>query len=199
MNASRLYMIIGLVLVAAVVIVLLLPDDANIPAEPPAQGEAMPPGHPNVGDAEGGMAPGAGNVRTDFMAEYERLADKIEKQAESDTSDVLVYARMLLDAHQAKRALPLFERYVKAAPKNTAVMLDLSVAYFETKQPDKSAEITKKVLTIDPKNTTAMYNLGALEAAAKNTAKARAIWQKLVDSYPDSPDAARAQEMMKQL
>jgi tetratricopeptide (TPR) repeat protein len=190
-------MIIGLVLVAAVVIVLLLPDGSQAPAEPQAQGEAMPPGHPDI--AEGEMAPGAGNVRTDFMAEYERLAEKIKKQPESDTSDVLVYARMLLDAHQAKNALPLFERYVKAAPRNTAAMLDLSVAYFETKQQDKAAEITQKVLTIEPKNTTAMYNLGALAAVAENKAKAREIWQKLIESYPDSPDAARAQEMMKQL
>ena len=179
--------------------VLLLPDDTETPPEPQAQGEAMPPGHPNVDDAEGEMAPGAGNVRTDFMAEYDRLANKIENQPESDTNDVLVYARMLLDAHQAKSALPLFERYVKAAPKNTAAMLDLSVAYFETKQPDKAAKITAKVLTIEPKNTTAMYNLGALEAAAENKSKARDIWQKLIDAYPDSPDAVRAQEMMKQL
>jgi TolA-binding protein len=52
---------------------------------------------------------------------------------------------------------------------------------------------------VDPENTTAMYNLGALRAVTENKAEARQIWQELIDTYPDSPDAARAQEMMKQL
>ena len=198
MNASRLYMIIGLILVAAVAFVLLLPEDGDMPQQAETDQQQMPPGHPDVGDM-GGDQPGAGNVRTDFMAEFKRLGDKIAAQPAGDTSDVLVYARMLLDAHQAKNALPLFERYVEAAPKNTAAMLDLSVAYFETQQSDKAEAITRKVLSIDPKNTTAMYNLGALKAVAEKKDDARAIWQELIDTYPDSPDAARAKEMLSKL
>ncbi|MCB2206111.1 tetratricopeptide repeat protein [bacterium] len=199
MNASKLYMIIGVALVAIIVIVLLLPDENEAPQQqPPAAGE-MPPGHPDVPNMGGDENPGAGNVRGDFMAEFKRLGDKIEAQDASDTSDVLVYARMLLDAHQAKNALPLFERYIKAAPKNTAAMLDLSVAYFETKQEDKAENITRRVLKLEPENTTAMYNLGALAAVADNKEEARAIWEELIAKYPDSQDAMRAKEMMKQL
>ena len=198
MNASKLYMIIGVALVAIVVIVLLIPDEGET-VQTPETAEQMHPGHPDVTCMDGDGAPGSGNVRTDFMAEFERLGDKIKAQPETDTSDVLIYARMLLDAHQAANALPLFERYVKAAPKNTAVMLDLSVAYFETKNQDKAEAITRRVLQVDPENTTAMYNLGALAAVREKKAEAREIWQQLIDSYPDSPDAARAQEMMKQL
>ncbi len=198
MNASRLYMLIGLALVAIIVIVLLLPEEGEVPQQPETA-EQMPPGHPDVPGMGADGAPGAGNVRTDFMEEFKRLGDKIATQSESDTSDVLVYARMLLDAHQAANAVPLFERYVDAAPENTAAMLDLSVAYFETKQQEKAEAITRSVLSIDPKNTTAMYNLGALRAVTEKKAEARQIWQELIDKYPDSPDAARAREMMKQL
>ncbi|MDT8324303.1 MAG: tetratricopeptide repeat protein, partial [Bacteroidota bacterium] len=146
MNASRLYMVIGLALVAIIVIVLLIPEEGEMPQQQPGSAEQMPPGHPDVPGMGTDGAPGAGNVRTDFMAEFKRLGDKIAAQPESDTSDVLVYARMLLDAHQAANALPLFERYVEAAPKNTAAMLDLSVAYFETKKQDKAEAITRSVL-----------------------------------------------------
>lgn len=198
MNASRLYMVIGLSLVAIIVIVLLLPEEGDTPQQAETA-EQMPPGHPNVPGMGGDGAPGSGNVRTDFMQEFKRLGEKIAAQPESDTSDVLVYARMLLDAHQATNALPLFERYVEAAPKNTAAMLDLSVAYFETDQKDKAEAITRRVLKLEPENTTAMYNLGALRAVEEKKAEARSIWEELIEKYPDSPDAARAQEMIKQL
>ncbi len=195
MNASRLYLIIGAVLVAVLVIVILLPEGEQTTQQPAAQGQ-MPPGHPSV---EGDNAPNKSNVISSFMDEFERLGKKIAEQPESDTSDVLVYARMCNDAHQSARAVPLLERYLKAAPKNTDVMLDLSLAYYESKKPEKAEEITLKVLQIDPKNTTAMYNLGALAASREDKATARKYWEKLIREYPDSPNAERAKQFLQQL
>lgn len=195
MNASRLYLIIGAVLVAVLVIVILLPEGEDAPQQPAAQGE-MPPGHPGV---EGDNVPNKSNVIGSFMEEFERLEKKVSAQSESDTSDVLVYARMCLDAHQSAKAAPLLERYIKAAPKNTDVMLDLSVAYHENKDSKKAEEITLKVLQIDPKNTTAMYNLGALAASREDKATARKYWEKLIKEYPDSPSAERAKQFLEQL
>jgi Flp pilus assembly protein TadD len=133
------------------------------------------------------------------MSEYKRLGEKIGKQSANDTSDVLSYARMLLDAHQAANALPLLERYHKAAPKNVMVMLDLSLAYYDSQQVDKAEEITKKALSIEAGNSTAMYNLGAIYAATERKAEAKKIWQKLIAQSPDSKDAQRAKELMKEL
>ncbi len=195
MNAKRMYLIIGAVLVAALVIVILLPDDGQTPQET-AQENAMPPGHPDVG---GNNAPSKDNVITAFMEEFERLGEKIKKQPASDTSDVLVYAHMCLDAHQAAAALPLLERYSKAAPKNIDVMLDLSKAHHENGNAEKAEEITLRILKIDPKNTTAMYNLGALAASRDDKAAARKHWEKLIREYPDSPDAERAKHFMQNL
>lgn len=195
MNAKRMYLIIGAVLVAALIIVILLPDDGQAPKETAKEG-AMPPGHPDV---QGENTPSKSNVITSFMEEFERLGEKIKKQPASDTSDVLVYARMCLDAHQAANALPLLEHYSKAAPKNVDVMLDLSVAYFETQNQAKAEEVTQKVLKVDPKNTTAMYNLGALAAAREDKATARRHWEKLIREYPDSPNAERAKQFLQNL
>jgi cytochrome c-type biogenesis protein CcmH/NrfG len=195
MNTTRIYLIIGAVLVAVLVIVILLPEDEPVAHQHDAHTH-MPPGHPDVNDPN---APSKANVVSSFMEEFERLGSKIESQPESDTSDVLMYARMCLDAHQAATALPLLERYSKAAPKNTDVMLDLSVALFETKKPDEAKAMTLKVLQIDPKNTTAMYNLGALAAAADDKAEARRHWEKLIKEYPDSPNAERAKQFLQNL
>ncbi len=200
MNTQRLYLIIGLILVAAIVVVILLPDDETAPEQAPAA--QMPPGHPDVKGMEQGMGdgqPDASNVRTDFMSEYKRLGEKVGAQPASDTSDVLSYARMLLDAHQAANALPLLERYHKAAPKNVSVMLDLALAYYDTKSVDKAEQVTKKALVVEPKNSTAMYNLGAIYAATERKAEARKIWAKLIAASPESKDALRAKEMMTKL
>jgi cytochrome c-type biogenesis protein CcmH/NrfG len=195
MKASRLYLIIGAVLVAILVIVILLPDSEQAPQQTAQEG-AMPPGHPDV---KGDNTPSKDNVITSFLEELDRMEKKIAEQPEADTSGVLVYARMLLDGHRAADAVPLLERYSKAAPKNTDVMLDLSVAYFENKNPKKAEDITMKVLQVDPKNTTAMYNLGALAASLDDKEGARKYWEKLIREYPDSPNAERAKQFLKNL
>lgn len=197
MNASRIYLIIGAVLVAVLVIVILLPeDDAAVQQAAASTPQEMPPGHPDVDDPN---APSKSNVVSSFMEEFDRLGKKVDAQPASDTTDVLVYARMCLDAHQAAKALPLLERYSKAAPKNTDVMLDLSVAFYETGDTEKAKSITRKVLSVDPKNSTAMYNLGALAAAEGNKTEARNHWEKLIRDYPDSPSATRAKQFLETL
>ncbi|MFA6233702.1 MAG: tetratricopeptide repeat protein [Bacteroidota bacterium] len=195
MKASRLYLIIGAVLVAVLVIVILLPDGEETPQQTEKNG-AMPPGHPDV---KGDNAPSKSNVIESFLEELDQMEKKIAAQPKTDTSGVLVYARMLLDGHRAADAVPLLERYSKAAPKNTDVMLDLSVAYFEVKEPKKAESITLKVLQVDPKNTTAMYNLGALAASREDKAAARKYWEKLIKEYPDSPSAERAKQYLANL
>lgn len=195
MNATRLYMIIGAVLVAILVVVILLPTDETAPTQEAAQGQ-MPPGHPDVNDPN---APSKDNVIGSFMEEFERLGKKIEAQPATDTTDVLAYARMCLDAHQAATALPLLERYSKAAPKNVHVLLDLSVAQFETGKTDAAEATTRQVLRIDPRNTRAMYNLGALAASLERKDEARRHWEELIKNHPDSPDAERAKQFLQDL
>jgi tetratricopeptide (TPR) repeat protein len=196
MNARLVYFVLGAVLVTVVAIFIFIPEDQGGAPDQAATGD-LPPGHPDV--AEQGMPGGVGKVRGEFMQEYNRLREKVENQAESDTSEVLAYARILLSAHQAAESVQYFERYLKATPRDVTLMLDLSVAYFESKQPEKAEAITRRILEIDPGNTTAMYNLGALYAEQKRNGEAKAVWQKLIDTYPQSADAERARQFIGQL
>ncbi len=199
MDTKKIYSIVGAVLVAVIIIVILLPesDPLSEGAANPATGE-MPPGHPDT-DQMGSGERQIGAVKSSFMDEYKRLQAKVGQQPESDTSDVLVYARMLLDAHMAADALPLLQRYHRAAPDNIPVMLDLSVAFSETKQIDEATDMVHKVLAKDPENTTAMYNIGALYALHGQTVKAREAWEKLIRKHPKTPDAQRAMQFIGDL
>lgn len=201
MNYSRIYLALGSLVVIAFVVILLVTDDTPEKTAPAATADQqqMPPGHPDVGGQADPGAPGKGNVRQDFIEELNRLREQVKTQPASDTSDVLRLARMLADSHFSAEALPLFERYHKVNPKNTDVMLDLALVYFQTNQIEKSYAITRKTITVDPANTTALYNLGALYASEHKHPEAKKAWNDLIARYPKSEDAARAKQALVEL
>lgn len=201
MNYSRIYIALGSLVVIAFVIIVMVTDDTpkQTGSTATADQQEMPSGHPDVDAQADPNAPGKGNVRQDFIQELNRLREKVKTQAASDTSDVLRLARMLADSHFSAEALPLFERYHKVDPKNTDVMLDMALVYFQTEQIEKSYAITRKTIATDPANTTALYNLGALYAFEHKHDEAKKAWNDLISRYPKSEDAARAKESLVEL
>ncbi|MBL0177377.1 MAG: tetratricopeptide repeat protein [Ignavibacteria bacterium] len=200
MSIKQIYIIIGSILVIAVVAVAYFSNSTPTPDGPAA---GLPPGHPDVSQMEKGAAdptgaPSASNVRKDFIHEMEMMQKHADENP-NDTTDLLKLGQMLYFSHKIKEAVPYYERYLKAAPKNTDVMFDLALAYYDLQKTDKALEITQRILRLEPKNSKAMYNLGAIYATQGNKAEAKKTWQKLLDTAPDSEDAGRAKESMKQL
>jgi TolA-binding protein len=198
-NLTRIYLIIGALIILGIVGILVFTPSGQEEKQPAAS--AMPPGHPDVGGAEGGAPgqPSKSNVRQDFLQALEDLKTKVDKAPAKDTSGVMQLARMLFDSHKMAEAIPYFERYLNVDKRNTTVMLDLSIAYYSIQKPGKAMEVTEQILKIDPRNTTAMYNIGALHAEAGKKDEAKSVWQNLIDRYPKSEDAARAKEALGKL
>lgn len=199
MNSSKYYIGIALVLVAAVVIVVITQQEEQ-PQEPMTE-NGMPPGHPPIdGEMPGGEGePGKMNVRREFLDTLNAVRGRVDSRPETDTAEVLVLARMLYDSHQIDASIPYFERFVRLAPGHLDSHIDLSVAYFETKQYDQALKMTNTVLKKDPDNTIAMYNLGVINHIQDKPDEAKRIWKKLIEKYPDSPDAQRAENLMNSM
>jgi len=199
MSLKKIYFSIGALIIIAVLVIVLFFDTELKPTNT----SGLPPGHPNTGEMPSANSapsqPSKSNVRKDFIHTLEMMKKKVDEAPSTDTNNVLELARMMLDSHQATECIPYFERYIKAAPKNTAAMLDLSVAYYQLKQYDKAMETTKRILTLSPKHTTGMYNLGAIYATMEKKDLAKKTWENLVSKFPDSDDAKRAKEALKQL
>lgn len=198
MNMKTGYLIIGAVIVIGIGIVLWLTPGEE--TQQPVSG--MPPGHPDINAMQGGEGsdqPSKSNVRTEFVERLNELRKKIAAAPAKDTTDVFVLARMLTDAHQVAEAMPLWERYSAAAPKNIPVLMELANVYYELSAFEKALDATRRILKIEPANTMAMYNLGAIYATMEKKAEARKAWDELMKKYPDSDDAKRAKEMMSQL
>lgn len=196
MNAKTYYLIIFLVLITAVVVVVVFTG-----GEDPAMPGNLPPGHPDIGntDPHAQGNPSGANVRKDFIERLNKLQAKVDAQPENDTTDVLSLARMLYESHQAAESIPYFQRIVKLAPKFTDAKIDLSVAYYQMKRYDDALNITKDILKSEPDNTTAHYNLGVLYETMEQHDKAKEQLNMLIEKYPNSDDAKRAQELLKQL
>ncbi len=208
MNTKTLYMIIGAVLVIVVVIFILISDSDKTKTEEKSQ---LPPGHPSIGEMQSsggdavngrmpaeGSAPNKTNVRKDFVHMIDKMREKVNKNS-NDTTGVIEFAQVLYDSHQFKEASEMFERFLKASPKNTTVMLDLSVCYFNLGEMEHAAKVTSNIIKVDSKNTVAMYNLGAIHATQGNKDKAREVWEKLMKQFPQSEDASRAKESLTKL
>lgn len=196
MSARTIYILVAVAIAAFVTVLVLLPEDDPAPATGQT---AMPPGHPPADAQAVPGAPSKANVREDFIAEFRRLGAKIDKQPESDTSDVLMYARMLLAAHQAQKALPLLQRYARKAPRNADVLLDLSIAWHDAGNPAKAEEVTRDILRMHPDNARALFNLGVLASERGDNAEARKLWQQVIARHPGTEAAKEAQHFIGQL
>jgi tetratricopeptide (TPR) repeat protein len=202
MNIKKIYLILGALVISAVILVLLLaPGDSG----KQDQAATMPPGHPNVEGMEqiGASSmpgqPGKDNVKREFLDELETLKKKVDAAPKSDTTDVQKLAWYLYQSHRAAEALPYYERYVKAAPKNTDALLDLVLVHYELKNFDQSLALTNHILKIDPRNTKAMYNAGIICAAMGRKEEAIKRLEDLILRYRDSDDAARAREVVSRM
>jgi len=194
---KKLYFIIAGLIVVVVIVFLLLPDSKKSDKAV----EGLPPGHPDVsqmkGDDKGG--PNKMNVREDFLKELQALKEQVDAQKPGDTTAVWKLARLLNESHKMDDAIKYYERLAKVLPKNTDLLLDMSVTYFNAGKLNESMDATKRILKIQPANTIAMYNIGAILAEMGKTGEAKTEWQKLIAKYPASADAGRAKEAIGRL
>ena len=207
MQGNKLYLIVGGILIAVVVIVLMLGDSET---ENPQTAGNLPPGHPSIDGAQQGSgmppsqnpadpnAPNKSNVREEFMHVIEKLREKVN-QNPKDTAGVLELANMLRDSHKLDEAAGLYERILKVDKKNTSIMLSLSICYFNLGKTDDAMRVTNDILKVEPKNTIALYNIGAMYATNGDKEKAKSAWEDLIKRFPNTDDATRAKESIGKL
>lgn len=214
---KKSYLVIIVLIAAAVAAVLLFAPESGEQAQQPAAGQegapqagALPEGHPDIsamqqegagggmqqGDADG---PNKSNVRKEFYEQLDALRKKVDANPKPSAADLRQLADLLVMSHRPQEAIPYYDRLAKADPKNIDVLLALASAHSQMKAYDKSLDVTKRILRIDPASTLAMYNLGAIHAQMGRKDDARKAWQKLIDGYPSSADAARANAALGKL
>jgi tetratricopeptide (TPR) repeat protein len=97
----------------------------------------------------------------------------------------------LLDAQQYAEAVDAFEHVSKMRPDYADAYTNLGIAYFQwDKYAQADAEIVK-ALELSPGNARALYYQALVDRNEENLPGAIADLEKVVEAYPQSPDAHR--------
>ncbi|MEI7906365.1 MAG: tetratricopeptide repeat protein [Bacteroidota bacterium] len=185
-------LIIPVILLAALYFVLTRDSGRvqKISEQSQKSDKEFPADHPAV--------PGKGNVAQEYSQQLDALKKSVEKDPKN-VSHLTMLASMLMDGHNSKEAIQYYERARKLDPKNTAILLDLTVCYSQTGNLSEALNITNVVLNADPKNATALYNRGAIYGQQGKLKEAEQTWKKLIQVAPQSTEAKKAAESLKQL
>jgi tetratricopeptide (TPR) repeat protein len=109
-------------------------------------------------------------------------------------------ANRLYDAGRYTEAIPYYQQAFTLDPKNVSVSTDLATAmYYSGRAGDALAQLDRS-LAIDPKHGQTLFNIGIVKRDGRNDPTgAIAVWQRLLDTVPNYPEAARVRSMIDEL
>ncbi len=142
--------------------------------------------------------PSKSNVMPSIMQHMKDLQSQVEKDPK-DTTKLRQYADFLNEAMQYDRAIRYYKRILKINPRRIDIMSSLVYIYFDQKDMKDAKLYLNKILAVDKNNAQAMYNLGAVDANMGKRGMARKLWSKIVNDYPGTEIAKKAQTSISRL
>ncbi|MEE9431056.1 MAG: CDC27 family protein [Melioribacteraceae bacterium] len=124
---------------------------------------------------------------------------KIEEDVKNNPNNfesLLSLAHQLNDNGFYEKAIVNYEKYLKKFSKNTNVIVDYGVCYFELKKYDKSISILKSALQIEPKHQIAHFNLGIVNFSNNDMQAAKNWLEKTVEIDAHSEVGHKAKELL---
>jgi len=160
-------------------------------ATPAAQQAAAPSAQPAASAPPGTKAP-----QPLDLAQVQALEAVVAKSP-SDVQTRVQLGNLYFDAERYQDAVTWYQEALKLAPRSADVSTDLGVSYYYLNQSDRALQQFAHSLEIDPKHTKTMLNQGIVLAFGKQDLQAAAAsWQKLIDTAPDSQEAALARRTL---
>jgi tetratricopeptide (TPR) repeat protein len=140
-----------------------------------------------------------GNQQAPPPLDLQRVS-ALEQQAKTRPADAAVRAELgnvYFDAERFDQAIPWYEAALKLNPKDINVSTDLAVCYYYTNDADRALVQIGRSLAIDPRHAKTLLNQGIIRAYGKqDLAGALESWELVVKYAPDSPEAARAMQVI---
>lgn len=185
---TRIVLGIGLLLVAALVVVVLQRTPEIKPA-PAASQSPVSPVNP---------APSKENVGKQVQERIDHLKEVVAKKP-SDARSSIELARTLQDGHDLEGALKYYALGLKADPGNLEARVDYSLCLYQSGKEQEAFAQNALVLRQDASNAHALYNLGAIYANRGMNDSAAYYWRSLISSHPRDDLAQKATQNLKQL
>jgi len=186
--STRIVLGIGLLLVAALVVVALQRTPGVKPI-PTASQSPVSPVSPT---------PSKENVGKQVQERIDHLKEVVAKKP-SDARSSIELARTLQDGHDLEGALRYYALGLKADPGNLEARVDYSLCLYQSGKEQEAFAQNALVLRQDASNAHALYNLGAIYANRGMNDSAAYYWRSLISSHPHDDLAQKAAQNLKQL
>lgn len=147
--------------------------------------QQLPEGHPPIDE-------------TAMKQEIARFEDILKKDPENKDA-IVALGNLYFDINQFDKASGYYEKAVAADPKNVNLITDLGTCYLRTNDYGKALEYYNRSLAIDPNHFQTLMNLGIARMATGDRKGAAEVWEKVVQLYPDNPEAAALKDAVKRL
>jgi cytochrome c-type biogenesis protein CcmH/NrfG len=154
------------------------------------------------------QASGGGSVAEESapsMAAMQSVHDTLErlkKRLEDNPNDLVAMdslASMYTIAGSHEKASQFYEQHLAIEPENTDVKMMLAHSYFQMQKIDDAMKIVQSVLKKEPANALALFNLGVIYSAQGKKEEATQHLQIIVDTYPGTEWAKRAEQLIHEL
>lgn len=140
----------------------------------------------------------AGSTQQSAPPFDESRAAQLKAGADRNPADAetrVQLGNLYFDAERYDDAVRWYEAALEIDPKNVNASTDLGIAYYYSNQPDRALAQFDKSLELDPKHSKTLLNIGIVRAFGKqDLAGAEKAWERVLETAPDSPEAAIAKK-----
>ncbi len=153
-------------------------------------------------DAIHGKANQNGPSKADVLPSYYKKLDSLAtafSKNPDDTAVGLEYAHYLAAGHQTDKALNVYNKLLKAAPKSKSILMEASYLSFQKKNYDKSQSFIEDIIKYYPNDMNARYNKALILFFKKDTVNAVKIWKDVAERSPKSEEGKLSANMIKEL
>ncbi|HSP05559.1 MAG TPA: tetratricopeptide repeat protein [Acidobacteriota bacterium] len=155
------------------------------PLMPGQQQQQLPEGHPPINEDT-------------MKQEITRNEDILKKDPENQDATVAL-GNLYFDMQQFDKAMGYYQKAVARDAKNVNLITDLGTCYLRTNDYGKALELYNRSLGIDPNHFQTLMNLGIARMATGDRKGAAEAWEKVIQLYPDNPEAATLRDAVKKL
>jgi len=120
-----------------------------------------------------------------------------------DPRNVMAWIQLgndFFDTHQAQKAIEAYGRALELRPNDPNVLTDQGVMYRALGQFDKAIKNFEQASRADPKHVQSLFNMGVVYAHdLKDPKKALDAWNRVVQTAPQSEQAAQARTAIEEI
>ncbi|MCP5063685.1 MAG: tetratricopeptide repeat protein [Ignavibacteriae bacterium] len=153
--------------------------------------------HQNINSLDS-QTPTKENVNNDVVSKM-NILEKEFNSGLTDTVKMLELANMLTAGHQIEKGIIYYNKILEIDSSREDVLLQLAFVHSNLGEFSKAIDVTEKMLKINPTNKIALYNMGALNATIGKKDLAKSFWQDIINKYPNSEFAEKAERSIKKL